>query len=223
MPKQQNRALICETGSASKNPRPPRENRAQVDMRRRTTRERVAAEQRARRVRLVVVLAVLVVALICVVFAGKFIMGQLHDRGKAVQPNPAASYTPVACAQSSLQASVEGSGATAGQPVTFTVTLPNTSANNPCFVDVGWGNMNVNITSGSAQVSSVSACQQGAESKLLLLDRDMEVTRTLTWNGGVGDGCVDPNSYASQPGTYIAELSFKDAAAPPAQVSFVLQ
>ena len=163
-----------------------------------------------------------VLAIVGVGFAGKYIMGQLRERDAAVVPNPAASYTPVRCAPTNVDTSMELAGTRAGSAVTFTVTLKNLSESNPCYIDVGWGNMDVNITSGDAQVASVAACEPGKQSTLLLLDRGMETTRTLTWNGGVGEGCVSPSVNASQPGTYLAELRFGDSSAKFVQQTFVL-
>jgi hypothetical protein len=188
----------------------------------RAERVRHAKRQRQTRARLVGVLLLVIVFIIALVFAAKFVMGQLADRDTATAQDPASEYTPVPCAPASVKTEISASGSTAGEDMTFTVTLTNTSDTNPCYIDVGWGNMNITVTSGSATVASLAACESGSESTLLLLDRDMTTKRTLTWSGGVGDGCVDPADNAAQAGTYVAELRFTDSSAPVAQTSFIL-
>lgn len=171
---------------------------------------------------MVAILGMLVLLVALLAVAGKYVLGRIDDRNSAVAPDPTASYAPVKCTASQVTTALEVKGSTAGQEVTFTVTLTNTSETNPCYLDVGWANMNVTITSGSAYTAATSDCESGSESTILLLDRGMETTRTVSWSGGVGSGCVAPEDNASQPGTYVAEVAFSDSTAPIAQKSFVL-
>lgn len=165
-----------------------------------------------------------VVLLVVVVVGVRFVVSQISANESAVRPQRTNVYSPVACNPSMLEANITSSGGTAGQPVSFEITLHNKSADNPCYVDVGWSNLNVDITSGSAKTASLAACKQGAENKRLLLDRDYTATVKTTWFGGVGgDGCGDAATNPAGAGTYVATLSFGDGAAGEATQSFVLQ
>jgi len=56
-----------------------------------------------------------------------------------------------------VETTIKPRNAAAGQPVVFDVTLHNKSTTNPCYINAGWSNLQVNVTSGSAQVASLAA------------------------------------------------------------------
>lgn len=186
-------------------------NRVQGSRLKRAEERRVRAVK-ARRRKIGLISAGLLVAVICVALVGKFVIGQLQDRSTATVVSPTSQYTPVACTSSDLDVAIAVTDSVvAGGAANFTVTLHNTSTQNPCYIDVGWGNMTVGVTSGSAALASTADCQSGSESSLRLLDRDMETTVSVQWNGGIGTGCVDAATNPSQAGTYQAALTFDDS------------
>ncbi len=152
-----------------------------------------------------------------------FVVHKASSRASVAISNPTELYTPQACADNAVQSSIETSSTTSGDPVTFTIKLTNTSESHPCWIDTGWGNLNVHVTSGSQTIADTKQCQVGTESRLLLLDRSMGTTVKVEWNGGVGTGCIPASENPADDGTYVAQLQFSDNAAPTATTSFVLK
>lgn len=152
----------------------------------------------------------------------KFAASRSQEHAEAQAAVPTAFYEPVACTPDMLRMRVTNNERGAGAPVSFSVELTNKSTTNPCYVDAGWGNLNVSITSGGHQVANTAACQAGQEHRRLLLDRGMDAVTTVTWPGGnEGVGCGSSGSL-STPGTYKAEAIFADGAASPATAVFEL-
>ncbi|MDK6927038.1 MULTISPECIES: hypothetical protein [Actinotignum] len=152
----------------------------------------------------------------------KFAASRSQEHAEAQAAVPTAFYEPVACTPDMLRMRVTNNERGAGAPVSFSVELTNKSTTNPCYVDAGWGNLNVSITSGGHQVANTAACQAGDEHRRLLLDRGMDAVTTVTWPGGnEGVGCGSSGSL-STPGTYKAEAIFADGAASPATAVFEL-
>ena len=184
-----------------------------------------AAAERARRARINRHLgfAALIAVLVVVVVVGmKFVIARIGERDDVATAVPTNDYKPVKCTPERVHTSLTPKATQAGRPVVFEVTLQNTSTSNPCYIDVGWSNVDVQVTSGSTHIASIAACHKGAESKRLLLDRKYTATAKLTWNGGVAaSGCGDTSKSANS-GTYKAELTFKDNTAAKAQASFAL-
>ncbi|MDY5150809.1 hypothetical protein R6G98_09330, partial [Actinotignum timonense] len=224
--------------------RSPRERAGQERARQRTSRERQASTRRRRpvpagprgqsRVRektsifarlepkhwlwIFAALAIVIGAVVTFKFAAS--RSQEHAEAQAAVPT--AFYEPVACTPDMLRMRVTNNERGAGAPVSFSVELTNKSTTNPCYVDAGWGNLNVSITSGGHQVANTAACQAGDEHRRLLLDRGMDAVTTVTWPGGnEGAGCGSAGSL-STPGTYKAEAIFADGAASPATAVFEL-
>ncbi|MDE1536358.1 MULTISPECIES: hypothetical protein [Actinotignum] len=152
----------------------------------------------------------------------KFAASRSQEHAEAQAAVPTTFYEPVACTPDMLRMRVTNNERGAGAPVSFSVELTNKSTTNPCYVDAGWGNLNVSITSGGHQVANTAACQAGDEHRRLLLDRGMDAVTTVTWPGGnEGVGCGSSGSL-STPGTYKAEAIFADGAASPATAVFEL-
>ncbi|MDY5152938.1 hypothetical protein [Actinobaculum suis] len=131
-----------------------------------------------------------------------------HQESRAQTPQPL--YEPVECTAAMLESSLGLKGGVVGAPTVFTLTLRNTSMDNPCFIDVGRAHVNVKITSGSADIAETAGCADVPESKILLLDRGMSATTEITWPGRVSPGtCASTGSFA-QAGGYRAEASAQD-------------
>lgn len=231
-------------GQRTTRERSPRERTGQERARQRTTRERQAPTRRRRPLpagprsqsripektsifaRLepkhwLWIFAALAIVIGAVV-TFKFAASRSQEHAEAQAAVPTAFYEPVACTPDMLRMRVTNNERGAGAPVSFSVELTNKSATNPCYVDAGWGNLNVSITSGGHQVANTAACQAGEEHRRLLLDRGMDAVTTVTWPGGnEGAGCGSSGSL-STPGTYKAEAIFADGAASPATAVFEL-
>lgn len=186
-----------------------------------------ASEQR-RAQRFVVMSVVVIVVMIVLVVGGKFAVGKVqeHKQTSLARVDPASQFLPVECSTENLTMNATTDGGAAGSPVSFAVSLKNTSTTNPCYVDVGWTNLRATITSGGAQVADLAACAAKPKEQRWLLDRGMSETLTVTWNGALaGTGCPSAsgsNVRYGQPGSYVAHISFKDEAATGVDVSFAL-
>ena len=121
-----------------------------------------------------------------------------------------------------VETTIKPRNAAAGQPVVFDVTLHNKSTTNPCYINAGWSNLQVNVTSGSAQVASLAACKAGPENRQLLLDRNYTASVRLTWHGKASASGCGNSGEAAKAGTYVAELTFQDKTAAAAKESFTL-
>lgn len=153
----------------------------------------------------------------------RFVLARISEQDETVTKVPTNDYKPVKCTSEMVQTTLTTKGGPAGRPVAFQATLHNTSKSHPCYIDVGWSNLDVSVTSGSAQVASISACHGGAENKRLLLDRGYTATVSLTWNGGTSASGCGNTAKGAKPGAYKAELKLNDNAAAKAQASFALE
>ena len=131
---------------------------------------------------------------------------------------PVEKWAPVACDSKVLEADLVVDDSAVGSDIPLTVNLHNTSDTKPCYLDVGWSNVDIAITSGDDKLASTRESHVGDENKQLLLDRDMETSFTLTWNGGREFNTED----LAQAGTYKATLTFVDEATDKRTAAFVL-
>ncbi|MDK8319926.1 hypothetical protein [Actinobaculum massiliense] len=185
------------------NPRRGERRRAEkAQQRAELTAAQLEERQRIRRIIMIGLGAVLILIVAFVVFA--YAYGKVTERQEAVLEKPDQLYQPTQCTNAMLKASLAMTGAVAGSPSTFHVNLTNTSEDNPCFIDVGWKNLTVEITSGGAHVSDTGVCQVGPQSNILLLDRQMSATYDVAWTGTVSGKACATNGDWARPGTYQA-------------------
>ena len=163
--------------------------------------------------------ALLVVALAVGI---RFVISRLNAHDEAAKEVPSDLYSPVACNPNMVETTIKPRNAAAGQPVVFDVTLHNKSTTNPCYINAGWSNLQVNVTSGSAQVASLAACKAGPENRQLLLDRNYTASVRLTWHGKASASGCGNSGETAKAGTYVAELTFQDKTAAAAKESFTL-
>lgn len=163
--------------------------------------------------------ALLVVALAVGI---RFVISRLNAHDEAAKEVPSDLYSPVACNPNMVETTIKPRSAAAGQPVVFDVTLHNKSTTNPCYINAGWSNLQVNVTSGSAQVASLAACKAGPENRQLLLDRNYTASVRLTWHGKASASGCGNSGETAKAGTYVAELTFQDKTAAAAKESFTL-
>lgn len=125
-------------------------------------------------------------------------------------PSPEANFDPVKCTPEMLQISMEREGARTGQPVNFTIKVKNDRGDRPCFMDVGKKQAGIKIWSGDQQVWDSRACGVGETSKVLLLDKNLESSHIITWDGNVyGANCV--KQYPTKTGSYQAQFMIGDS------------
>ncbi|WP_124055310.1 hypothetical protein [Arcanobacterium ihumii] len=125
-------------------------------------------------------------------------------------PSPEANFDPVKCTSEMLQISMEREGGRTGQPVNFTIKVKNDRGDRPCFVDVGKKQAGIKIWSGDQQVWDSRACGVGEASKVLLLDKNLESSHIITWDGNVyGANCV--KQYPAKTGSYQAQFMIGDS------------
>ncbi|AYD89258.1 hypothetical protein D5R93_02860 [Actinomyces lilanjuaniae] len=92
---------------------------------------------------------------------------------------------PQACDPASLATQVSGpESVSAGAGATFVLRVTN-DGDVSCLLDAGSASLGVVVTSGSQQVWSSTACQEGASERTLLLGGGDSTEVTLGWNGYV--------------------------------------
>lgn len=167
-----------------------------------------------------IIFIVMIAGIILLAAAALYLLNGRTPSAGPAQEDPVEKWAPVACEQSDLQAELEiPSSSSVGSEIPLKVNLHNTSNAKPCHVDVGWDNVDVSVTSGDDQIVSSQSCEMGDQNKQLLLDRDMETSFTLSWQGGRGCGTAS----LAQAGTYKATLTFSDGAADEETAVFVLE
>lgn len=195
-------------------PRPAPKNKAAQQR----AREK-AAQQKATRRRRVLIFLAMIAGIVLLAAAALYMLNGRGSSAGPVKQDPVKEWAPVACDPSMLNAELDIPGSSSvGSEIPLKVNLHNTSDVKPCYVDVGWSNVDVTVTSGSDEIVSSQACEMGAENKRLLLDRDMETSFSLSWPGGRGCGGGDP----AQSGTYKATLTFDDEASDKETATFTL-
>lgn len=153
----------------------------------------------------------LIIALVVIVLlglgAGYYITHRIENQ--AAPPNPAKEFEAVACTPGMLDVELDKTTGNAGQPVNFKLTITNPEKNSPCYIDIGYENVWLEITSGDQLVYNAKVCQSGPANKQLLLDKGMKTVQELQW-GGYNSGTDCKGKELSQPGTYVANLLIDD-------------
>lgn len=189
-------------------------------------RKPTAAEirRRKRNRRLLLIVIALIIFLVAVLFTLYYVSNRIQDQTDAAIVDDTKSFAPVACTPDILKASMKADAPVdENSPVTFTITLHNTSVKNPCYIDVGRTHTEVTITSGDALITSLSTCKDtGKENKQLLIDRDMTTSFALTWNRHRNKECLADAPIAS-PGTYKAAWMAKGDDAVEAETIFEIE
>ncbi len=173
-------------------------------------------------------LVVVLVAVVLVVLAAALISSMFGDDADADPETPAVEgseeaadgdapatpATPVACepGQLALLVTTPTADFPAGTPVTFTVTITNSSAVE-CTVDAGEASRGILVTSGSDRIWSNLDCPaEGTDERVLLLPPNggTDVTDT-TWGRIRSDEACTANLPEPRPGTYKAVVTLNGA------------
>ncbi|XCB29487.1 hypothetical protein RQN30_09770 [Arcanobacterium hippocoleae] len=97
----------------------------------------------------------------------------------------------------------EGAGAV------FNVTFNNPKSLAPCYVDAGYSNVKIQVTSGDENIWNSQVCKAGAQSKTLLLGPGVSSRQGYLWNGiHAGSDCT--GTALAQAGTYRVSLSVNE-------------
>lgn len=168
-------------------------------------RKPTAAEiARRKRNRRLLLLALLLLAfLIAGLFTLHYVSSRIQDQSTVVLNDDQSSFAPIACTPDILDVSMDVDAPLDKKaPITFTLSLHNKSSDNPCYIDVGRGHTDLDITSGDDPIVSLSTCESaGVEDKQLLIDRNMRTSFTATWNRHRGNECKGDAAIAL-PGVY---------------------
>lgn len=139
------------------------------------------------------------------------------EASASAEPTETAPAVAAACSVADLQVSLTTDRASygAGQLPALAVTYTNASGN-PCVVTGGAGNVDVNITSGPAQVYNYAQCNAVATADAELAAGATNTT-ALTWNRQLNVlGC---NTAATiQPGHYWATASVNGVSSKPVRI-----
>lgn len=186
---------------------------------------RIAEQQALIRRRKIIWLGMLVAGIVLVGILGINLLNGRAGTAETAQPHPTEKWAPVTCSAENVTTTFTGPvEALAGHEVMFSITVENQSDQHPCYFDAGWSNVDITVTSGDDRVMSTKECQLGDENKQLLLDRSASATFTVSWPGGIGESaCTAPDVNPSQPGTYVAHLTFVDNSADTAEAVFVMR
>lgn len=173
-------------------------------------------------------LVAILVAVVVVVLAAALISSMFGDDADAEAPpaagtdaegtpggeTPAGPTTPVACepGQLALLVTTPTADFPAGTPVTFSVTITNSSAVE-CTVDAGEASRGILVTSGSDRIWSNLDCPaEGTAERILLLPPNggTDVSDT-TWARVRSDEVCTANLPEPRPGTYKAVVTLNGA------------
>lgn len=153
------------------------------------------------------VVLVLLIALLGTYIALKNALTKMDAQNSA--PSESANFEPVKCTPQMLEVTLARQGSRPGQAVNFNISIKNDKGERPCFVDIGYKHAGIKVWSGEQPVWDSKACSVGDASKVLLLDKNLTSTQTITWDGNVyGANCA--KQYPSKAGTYQAQFVIDD-------------
>ncbi|KAE8764346.1 hypothetical protein [Georgenia thermotolerans] len=178
--------------------------------------------------RRIVALLILLAVIALLVWGVTAVVGLLtggDDAPAAEQVTAAETETgpvdPQPCQSRDLEVDLAPTAAAAGKPVTFDVTLRNTSQA-ACLADAGRETLVLTVSSGEDRVWSSADCPAEPAKRALLIDSGDTVKTTLTWDGSrSAQGCPG-GQRAAGGGTYRVTASLDGAMLPGAEATFTL-
>ena len=124
---------------------------------------------------------------------------------KTSGPDPTEQFREVPCTTEMISANLSKTATFAGEPVDFASVLTNGDKKRPCYLDSGYPEIYLRVTSGEELIWDSQVCQVGAEEKQLLIGPGREGYFTVQWPGIVaGPKCEGTNTATA--GTYHAQL-----------------
>lgn len=167
-----------------------------------------AAMQRRNRLIRAVALWVVVIAAVCgAVFAAVHaIRGSIDDiEASTAAPDPKDAFREVPCTPELLNTAFKQSATYAGKPVDFSVALANKGAKRACYLNAGYADMHVRVTSGTELIWDSQVCAAGDKTNQLLINAGSTATFAVQWPG-VAAGAKCAGTAPAQPGTYHAQF-----------------
>ncbi len=128
---------------------------------------------------------------------------------------------PGPCTPADMDATVSTEAGTAGEPVTFALTLTN-AGDAACLVDAGSAALVLTVHSGDDRVWSSGDCAAEPTVRELLLDAGDATETTLTWKGSRSAAGCPSGQGAATAGTYRVQTSLDGAALDGAREVFTL-
>lgn len=178
-----------------------------------------AGSRRRRGIILVAVSLVIIAATIAVAI---FLRGQLAEREeRIIAQEQDTSYEIIPCEPSMLDIALNQTGTIAGYPVTFGLSVTNTS-DQSCSLDAGSEHLVLEVSSGNDQIWSSAHCPAGAGSRLYVFGPDVSSQINVEWSGGRSTPSCDAGLPAPRPGTYVVQGSVDGVGFPALTQSFVL-
>lgn len=180
------------------------------------------AAQRAKRKRLIFTAIAAVLVLAAIISVAVIVRGQLAQREEQIIAQAEdTSYEVVPCEPSMLDIEMRRTGSIAGYPMTFGLTMTNTSEQ-ACSLDAGTEHLVLRVTSGNDPIWSSAHCPGGAESRMYVFGPGVSSTVNVEWSGARSTSSCQGGLPAPRPGTYVVEGSIDGVSFPQLRESFVL-
>lgn len=180
------------------------------------------AARRAYRKRLAIYITGAVTLILIFVGLALFFQNQLNKREEAlVAQADTTKFEVVPCEPSMVTIESNRTGALAGYPVTFGMTVTNTSETS-CSLDAGSDHLVLTVTSGTDQIWSSAHCPAGQESVLYVFGPGVSSDIAVEWSGARSNAECSGGLPNPLPGTYVVEGSIDGVAFPAMRETFVL-
>ncbi|MGO1459940.1 MAG: hypothetical protein ACTHWJ_07955 [Flaviflexus sp.] len=182
--------------------------------------EEQAAKEKKKRLIIGAIIAVLVVAL--AIGAAVFLQSQLNKREEQiVAGSEEDNFDVIPCDPSMLEMDINRFGSVAGYPITFAVSMTNTSEQT-CSLDAGSDHLVLEVTSGNDNVWASNHCVSGDESELYVFSPGVSTQIDVQWGGNRSNAECTGGLPAPRPGTYVVQGSVDGTEFPQLRQSFVL-
>lgn len=178
-----------------------------------------ARQREARRRRLFRIIAWMFLIGILVA-AGVFVRAKFHEHQQnLIEAQGVKQEEVVACTPKMMDISMERDGSVAGQPITFNISLKNTS-DSACFLKVGTERMVLTVTSGEDHIWASHECRE-PQPDMRVFRPGVSTTIPITWDGSRTDSsCQDLP--APRPGVYVVNGTLNGKNVPALRDAFEL-
>lgn len=138
-----------------------------------------------------------------IIAAGLFIKDKLNEHAQTLRDSSTDADTEiVACTPDQVEMTTSWSDIVAGQPVTFTIDVTNTS-DKPCSIDAGPSSLVLNVVSGNDSIWNSSYCQANTDSRLYVLGEGKSSQLSVAWDGLRNTSDCQTGLAAPRAGVYV--------------------
>ena len=184
------------------------------------TREGAALRERRKKAIIVAIVTIAIIA--AFITAAVIVRGQLAQREQQIiSQSEDTSYEVVPCEPDMLDISLTRFGTIAGYPMTFGLTITNTSEQS-CSLDAGSEHLAMRVTSGNDLIWNSAHCPAGAASRMYVFGPDVTSTINVEWSGARSNESCAGGLPAPRPGTYVVQGSVEGVDFAQMRDSFVL-